>query len=55
MSSTTNAVAAKLAERANTCKLLKEHRKQLEEQAEQEHLEEERLVKELEEMRAEEE
>ena len=55
MSSTANTVAAKLAERANTCKQLEEHHRQLEEEAEQERLEEERLAKELEEMRVEEE
>ena len=49
MSSTADAVAAKLAERANVRKQL-EHCKQLEEEAEQE-----RLTKELEEMKAEEE
>ena len=43
MSSTTNAVAAKLAERTNVHKQLKECCKQLELEAEQEHLEEERL------------
>ena len=55
MSSTTNAVAAKLAKRANVHKQLEERRKQLEEEAEQECLEEERLMEELEEMKAEEE
>ena len=55
MSSTTNAVTAKLAERANACIQLEEHCKQLEEEAEQERLEEERLAKELQEMRVEEE
>ena len=48
MSSNTNIIAAKLAEHVNT-------RKQLELEAEQEHFEEERLAKELEEMRVEEE
>ena len=55
MSSTTNDVAAKIAERANVRKRLEERRKQLEEEAEQECLEEERLAKELEEMKVEEE
>ena len=55
MSSTTNAVTAKLAKRANVHKQLEERRKQLEEEAEQECLEEERLMEELEEMKAEEE
>ena len=55
MSSTTNDVAAKLAEHANARKQIEERRKQLEEEAEQKRLEEERLAKELEEMRAEEE
>ena len=55
MSSTTNNVAAKLAECANAHKQIEEHRKQLEEEAEQECLKKERLAKELEEMRAEEE
>ena len=55
MSSTANDVAAKLAKCANTRKQLEERCKQLEEEVEQEHLEEERLAKELEEMRAEEE
>ena len=55
MSSTTNAITAKLTERANAHKQLKECRRQLEEDAEQERLEEERLAKELEKMRVEEE
>ena len=55
MLSTTNAVAAKLAELMNAHKQNKECRKQLELEAEQECLEEERLTKELEEMRVEEE
>ena len=55
MSSNTNAVTAKLAKHANVRKQLEERHKQLEEEAEQEHLKEERLAQELEEMRAEEE
>ena len=55
MSSTANAVAAKLAECINAHKQLKERRRQLELEAEQEHLEEERLAKDLEEVRVEEE
>ena len=55
MSSTANAVTAKLAKCTNTHKQLEEHRRQLELEAEQEHLEEERLAKEPEEVRAEEE
>ena len=55
MSSTTNDVAAKLAERANARKQLEERRRQLEEEAERERLKEERHAKELEEMKAEEE
>jgi hypothetical protein len=52
MSST---ITAKLTELANAHKQNEEHHKELELEAEWEHLEEERLVKELEEMRAEEE
>ena len=55
MSSTINAIAAKLAECANAHKQLEKHCRQLGLEAEQERLEEERLTKELEEMRVEEE
>ena len=51
MSSTTNAVTAKLAKLANTHKQNEEHCKELELEAERERLEEEQLAKELEEMK----
>ena len=51
MSSPTNAVATKLVELMNTHKQKEECHKELELEAEQEHLDEERPVKELEEMR----